>query len=283
MENSNLIGSSDDIESEVAYLEGLNAAIASVSEQMKNTWIKETVAQRYIRINDLVFEKFDGIVQAGPFKGMKIPKASTWTYNHTAQMILGLYEKSVHDVLFRSEFLDRRTFIDVGAADGYYLIGLCLSGRMDQAYGFEIVANSRDAISRNAKINNQRQKIAIKGIADYDSMTSLLDCIEMSNVILLVDIEGGEFDFLCEELLSLLKECVIVIEVHNWIDNFEDKYRQFLKHAKRLFKIEALRQTSIDFERLNLLPEFPDDNRFLLMSEGRPCLMRYLVLSPKEK
>ncbi|MDC0569931.1 hypothetical protein OAO64_01250, partial [Gammaproteobacteria bacterium] len=166
--------------------------------------------------------------------------------------------------------------------DGYYLIGLCLSGRMDKAYGFEIVADSRDAISKNAKINGQNHKIVTREIADLASLKNLSSSVEMSDVVVLVDIEGSEFDLLSKDVLHLLKECVIVIEVHNWIDNFEDKYRCFLNNAMKHFKIEVLRQTTIDFEKLDLLPEFPDDNRYLLMSEGRPCLMRYLTLSPKE-
>ena len=119
--------------------------------------------------------------------------------------------------------------------------------------------------------------------ADFNSLTNLSVTVDMSDVIVLVDIEGSEFDLLSEQMLDLLKECVIVIEVHNWVDNFEDKYRQFLNNAMNHFNIEVLRQTKIDFERLDLLPELPDDNRYILMSEGRPCLMRYLVLSPREK
>ena len=128
-----------------------NKLIISTTREQKEAWRKETLPERYNRLNKLLHQQFRGIVQNGPFKGMQIPWNTTWSYNHTGQMILGIYETPVVNFLLESRFKSRDYFIDIGAADGYYPIGLTMCGRIQQAVAFEINPKSRKAIETNAK------------------------------------------------------------------------------------------------------------------------------------
>ena len=273
----------DQISSEVDYFTKLNSKMDLISGEAKDGWRAETIPERYLRLNKLIYQKFGGIIQSGPFEGMRIPKTSSWLYPHTAQMLLGIYETSVHDVLFDDRFSSRKTFIDIGAADGYYPIGLCLSGRMDEAIAFEISADSRGAIEQNAISNHQQAKISIYEEANLDTLADLRKKFGMDDAIVLVDIEGSEFKLLSKEVLFQLQGSVIIIEVHNWIENFSSQYQAFLEDANCYFQVEKLIQRSIDLRKMDLISEFPDDNRYLIMSEGRPCLMRFLLLTPRIK
>ena len=85
----------------------------------------------------------------------------------------------------------------------------------------------------------------------------------------------------CLIVLEKLLHSTIVIEIHNWINDFEHRYFAFLESAFNLFKVEVLSPVSRDIHKYQELRDFTDDNRLLLVSERRPCQMRFLKLSPK--
>lgn len=268
------------IEEEAAYFHRINQMM-NVSREQKLAWSKETISERYQRINDLIFHRFNGVIQNGPFTGMLVQKNSTWKYSHVGQMILGVYESIVLEALFSDRFLDRNYFVDIGAADGYYPIGLTKSGRISQAFAFEISPESRKSIIENATRNGVIEKIDVQSLADYKTIKQLSEKIDFKKSIFLIDIEGAEFELLSREMLSLIRDSVIIIEIHNWIEGFLEKYRYFLRNAAEYFSIEVIPYKSVDMKKLEAISDFPDDNRFILLSEGRPCLMRYLLLTPK--
>lgn len=268
------------IKEEAAYFNRINQMM-NVSAEQKLVYSKETISERYQRINDLIFNRFNGVIQNGPFAGMLVQKNSTWKYSHVGQMILGVYESLVLEALFSDRFRNRKYFVDIGAADGYYPIGLTKCGRISQAFAFEISPESRKSIIDNATTNGVIEKIDVQGLADYKIIKLLSKKIDFKKTIFLIDIEGAEFDLLSREMLSLIRDSVVIIEVHNWIEGFLEKYSDFLSDASEYFSLDVMRYKSVDMKKLEAISDFPDDNRFILLSEGRPCLMRYLLLTPK--
>ena len=104
----------------------------------------------------------------------------------------------------------------------------------------------------------------------------------LKNSIILIDIEGAEFKLLNKQTLALMKEATIIIEVHNWIENFEEMYRKFLIEASEFFQFERIRSLPRNFNGFEEeLRFYTDENRVLLFSESRPCQMRFLKLVPK--
>lgn len=269
-----------DIDSELRYFAAINEASARVTPEMKAAYRRETVAERIQRVGALVYERFDGIVQQGHFAGMRIAHETSWRHPHFAQMVLGVYEQPVTDVLFSPRFADRRVFINVGAADGYYAVGMCHARRMDRAHAFEVNDDGRALIAANAARHGVAHQISVHGAATPEALAALLRDVRPSDAVALVDVDGYEFELLSERILSDYRNCVFVIEIHNWIDDFLSRYRTFLVDAARYFEIQTLSATVRDVDPLSLLADLPDDNRYLLLSEGRPCLMRHLVLSP---
>ena len=74
----------------------------------------------------------------------------------------------------------------------------------------------------------------------------------------------------------------MIIEIHNWIDGFENKYPLLLKNLARFFDIAIIAPSERNTQNIELLQSYTDDNRLLVSSERRPCLMRFLHLTPKE-
>ena len=96
---------------------------------------------------------------------------------------------------------------------------------------------------------------------------------------MLCDIEGAEFDLLNESCLDRLSEATILIEIHNWIEDFRFKYHNFLENVAQRFDIELLERSGLPNQLFPELRGYTDDNRMLMLSEGRPNIMRYLLLS----
>jgi hypothetical protein len=104
---------------------------------------------------------------------------------------------------------------------------------------------------------------------------------DLKNSITLIDIEGGEFDFLNMATLNLLSSSLVFIEIHNWVENFLSRYATLLRDAEALFQIEVVSPVERNTAGISELRDFTDDNRLLLTSERRPCLMRFLKLTSR--
>ena len=99
--------------------------------------------------------------------------------------------------------------------------------------------------------------------------------------LVLIDIEGGEFDFLTDDVLELFCSCTLLIEIHNWIDDFLERYSDLLSRLGRIFEVSVVERIERPTLHIPELRDFTDDNRLLLTSERRPCVMRFLRLDPK--
>jgi len=222
-----------------------------------------------------------GVVGYGPLKGLKLTDNAWWGAPDKASMLLGLYEQELLQALTSKPLTERSYFIDIGAADGYYGIGLVAGGFYKKSFCFEICQKGRDTIRKNAEINHVSEKVEIFGEANHSLCQKIpQDCI--NDAVVLVDIEGGEFDVISAEFLEIFKGAYILIEIHNWIDDFEEKYFRLLSDASKYFSIDVVKPVARDLTQFSELNGFTDDNRYLICSEGRPNVMRFLRLIPRE-
>lgn len=193
-------------------------------------------------------------------------------------MILGVYEAEVLNEICSSEHQTKRHFVDLGAADGFYAVGGLLSKRFDHAHCFEMTTSGQDAIRRNAKINNVEGQLTIFGKAGpifYEEQK----ISEWTKVFMLCDVEGAEFDIFSTDTLRAIRGSTVVIEIHNWVEDFWEKYEALLCRAAQFFTLDTLSSVTVNLPQLPYLRSMHDDNRALIRSEGRPNVMRYLKLS----
>jgi hypothetical protein len=225
------------------------------------------------------FEKqFGGRIAYGPFKGTLLPANSSWSRADRAAMIFGLYEQEV-----LNSILDRppscRTFVDIGAADGYYPVGVLTAGHYDRAIAFEATEAGRACIAEAAKRNGVDGVTDIRGIADKDSLAAL--AAGLAEAMIVMDIEGAEFDLLDGETIAAFQKHRFVIELHDF--QFPDgaERREALRaRLSRHFKITTLRTGARDPSAFPELHDLPDADRWAICSERRPRLMQWWRLDP---
>jgi hypothetical protein len=102
--------------------EGLPVAVNSASSYIKfKLGSQRQIYNRREQLKDEMIKLFDSTVAYGPFKGLKF-SLDAWWGRERASMILGLYEQEVLESLTNIP-KKYKTFIDLGAADGYRSIG----------------------------------------------------------------------------------------------------------------------------------------------------------------
>lgn len=266
------------IKKEIEYFKPMLRRQNEASQAIMQAWRKETVAQRLQRISLETYDLCEGKVLHGLFSGLQLNRDTWWGKSDLGAQCLGLYEKEVLDVISAKGPFDN--FLDIGAADGYYAVGLLLSKMAKRAICFEISEVGQRAIKANWVINERPGKIAIHGEANEQSIVAVAKKLS-DNTLVLIDVEGFEFQLLSQEVIAALGRYTVIIEIHNWVDGFEKKYSALLKDLDRCFDIAIIPPSERNTQNIELLRSYTDDNRLLVSSERRPCLMRFLCLMPK--
>lgn len=228
-----------------------------------------------------LLEEYGRIVKNGYFKGMKLGRLA-WGARDAGPMILGTYEHQVQSVIMNSP--ERyKVFVDIGAADGFYAIGLVLNGRFDEAVCFESNSKSRISILENAKENGVENKVSIHGTAERDFHTQLTAKLGLNpkEMLFLIDIEGGEFEILDPEIFKALQKSMFVIEIHRTPRDFQEKYALLVENASIFFDIETIYSSSSSSDFHQAMENWADEDRQIVISEGRRYQMEWIVLTPK--
>jgi hypothetical protein len=150
-------------------------------------------------------------VQSGPFKGML-------TYDcHIGSpyvpRLLGIYEKELHFIIEQWIVSLWDHIIDVGAAEGYYAVGLAMKCPKTRVTAFEMEKAGQEAISLHAKDNKVQDRIRICGRCDPAELRKAIKLNEKTLII--VDVEGYEIDLLDVDQIPELMHCSILAELHD--------------------------------------------------------------------
>jgi hypothetical protein len=183
-------------------------------------------------------------VAYGPFKGLRMSAQNVWSSSDSGSMLLGLYEQEVLNILSLIGKPDR-TFVNLGASDGYYGIGVLAAGLYGHSYCYELNENSRHLIQETATLNNVSEKITVFGKAEkgfYNQIPS--DRIDKTT--LPIDIEGGDLDII-DKVFS--KHCHLRISLSNFTHGspiFNQRFRASLSKVRTpMMSLSSLQATEI--------------------------------------
>jgi hypothetical protein len=158
----------------------------------------------------VLLREFRGCIAAGPFHGMRY--LQTASGSALAPKLLGSYECELHPALL--ELLERRprTFIDVGAAEGYYAVGVPFLARARGLHSYAVDIDS-DAIVNVGRL------AALNGLSEQVRCAQSLDAaLEQADfgpsALLMCDVEGDELSLLDPAARPALYACDLVVELH---------------------------------------------------------------------
>ena len=237
------------------------------------------VAHARRNISERIRLHYGNTIAHGPFRGLKLVEDAHWGSADLGGMILGLYEQEILNDLSR---LGRkpRCFIDLGAADGYYGLGVLHGELFEKSYCFEITEKGREVIARNAALNGLQDRVTILGEATPDFHSQIAP-EDLDDALLLVDIEGAEFDIVTAATFQAFAKSTVIIEIHEWYPDIQDRLSRLLQQASAT---HTARRFSTGARDLSVFPELKvinDNERWLLCSEGRPYLMSWYRFDPR--
>jgi hypothetical protein len=221
-------------------------------------------------------------VVAGPFRGMRL-ELSPLSGRHLLGYILGSQELELRDAVASIAGRGYRTILNVGAADGYYAVGLALRLPQARVEAFEGLPEFHPLIARSAARNGVVDRLAIHGYCTTATLREQLGTATAPTLIVM-DIEGGEVELLDLDANPLLAHADILVETHD----------AFIAHATETLVARFSATHEIDRYRAQprTLDDFPADFLPLfrrlfprlavdLLDERRTGVQRWLFLTAK--
>lgn len=157
---------------------------------------------------------YGDVVHKGPFKSMKYPSGAYACCRF--QKIVGSYEHELHPLLqmliAKGQY---QHIINVGAADGYFSVGMALAVPEAKVVAFEMSDYSRELLERVTKLNDVQSRVQIRGRCDPAQLQALAGEIDPRKTLLICDVDGYEVELLVKGGVSWLREADILVELHD--------------------------------------------------------------------
>jgi precorrin-6B methylase 2 len=235
---------------------------------------------RKMQLSNQIGMLLGSTVKYGPFTGLCLENQHSWLSFNRGNMLLGLYEKEVVSNIVTSS-QQKDYFIDIGAADGYFALGVLVGKLFEHSYCFESTSKGQQLITKNAVKNNLINQISVFGKAEIDFLSNIPQS-HIKNSVVLIDIEGGDFNLLTEDTLEKLSGAHVIIELHHmFLQNGLEILSNLRERVEKWFKIEILETASRDLSKISEISKWSDTDRWIMCSEGRPMAPIWWKLTPK--
>ncbi len=223
-------------------------------------------------------------IKSGLFAGMCY--GSNAVGSSLMPKLLGTYEKELTGAIGQLPVFD--IAIDVGAAEGWYAVGLLYRKKTRAVVAFELAGEGRKICRENAERNGVAGQIQIKGGCTAGDLQSLLRACQekRQRVLIISDCEGFEKELFSAETINLCALAWLIIETHELQAPSGREYLvQNLQASHAVTRIQRARRTRDDIQLppggwLPWLLKLPFLHRFV-MSERRGPGNEWLVAIPK--
>jgi hypothetical protein len=221
-----------------------------------------------------------GRVMSGPFQGLAYAEGSygsTWM-----PKLLGTYEAELQETL---ETLLRETFdvaVVVGAAEGYYAVGLASRPEISRVVAFEPSVAGRTLMNRMIERNQLGNKIEVNALCDVGRLKQAL--VHAQRPFVVMDIEGAEAILLDPLQVDDLKRCAILVELHELaVPGVSELVRARFEPTHHIDEIQARSRTLQDFPMPlpGLYGSLRAGAAIQAMSERRVPNMSWLSMTPR--
>src|SRR5215472_6791835 len=218
-----------------------------------------------------------GRVMSGPFAGMRYLEesfASAWS-----PKLLGTYEMELAPIIEAAIARRPQCIIDIGAAEGYYAVGLAWRVPEARVRAFEVSEVGRKLLTDLARKNGVADRCDVQG---YCTLELLGDVLQAGAYTLLIcDVEGAEFAILDPSALPELARADVLVELHPWgHERSTERMRELFQNTHEIEEIGTRLRLPAD------LPpgaHFPASCAAALMDEMRPCEMVWLWLRSRSR
>ena len=242
------------------------------------------LGEKLDKLENEIMKISNNLVLNGHYKDTYLSCKTNWKSRDNCSKLLGIYESQVQDKIIQEQKKNNLiNIVNFGAADGYHILGLIKKGYFENGYAFEIDKITKNYLEENINKNNLDGKIKTFFEANFDIIFKNISDNDLKKTLFLIDIEGQEFELLNENILKRLMHSYLLIENHDFIQPNKNLTNIFQQNIKRFFNIEIIEYSSKNPFQINLLKNFSEIDKWLMMNEGRPQTMHWIYLTPKHK
>ncbi len=215
------------------------------------------------------------VVSAGPFAGLRYVPKTVVRVSFAAKLV-GAYEAQLHSFIERLIAGRPATVINIGAAEGYYAVGMARRLPNARVVAFELDPWERRRCRALAAANGAAGRMTTLGRCTTPALKPHVD----SRTAVLCDCEGAELDLLDPEAIPALRGAAVLVELH-------DLYGKPISTAvpgrfEATHDVQVIRSDSsrdpADYPALSTLE--PGD-RARVLDEYRPVEMAWALMLPR--
>lgn len=221
-----------------------------------------------------------GRVVGGPFRGLQYINEAAGSA--LAPKLLGTYEMELHPIIEAIVARQPTCIIDIGAAEGYYAVGMAMRLPACRVIAFESELYGQELLRQLATANGVADRIEIHGHCTPETLQKCM-AANASDLVIVCDVEGAELSLLDPSQTPKLAHCSILVELHPVV---EKKIKSiFFSRFRSSSKIKTLSS------RTRVIQDFPasipysvnDAQKLACMDEVRPQRMDWLWMEPKNR
>lgn len=223
------------------------------------------------RIREAVVRPSGFRVQSGPFAGMSyigdVPAEEA-----LVPRLLGCYESELH--LPIEQFLAERydTVIDIGSSEGYYAVGFALRSPGTRVYAFDTDEDMQRRCREMARLNRVEDRVTVGG----ECTPSVIEDHAAGRTLVISDCEGGEIDVLDPSLAPVLRECDLLVEVHDlFVPGASGVMRARFEPTHDIFVVKSMMQ---DERRYPQVQRLRGADRAVALDERRVEPMEWFMM-----
>jgi hypothetical protein len=165
---------------------------------------------KHITIPQIYYaSRLEKTVHSGPFKGLKYINSATGSV--ILPKLIGTYESELHFIWDEIRKEKYESFIDVGAAEGYYVAGCgkYIFNDKTQIKAFELTSSGQRKIRKMIALNDIKN-VSVFGKCDLENLKYELNG---KTCFLLMDVEGTEMQLLDTTKIDF-NHTDILVELH---------------------------------------------------------------------
>lgn len=214
----------------------------------------------------------------GPFAGMKYIQGAVGSAY--VPKLLGIYERELNSRIEQACALNFPLIVDIGAAEGYYAVGLARRNPNARIIAFEMEQKGQDALKKMALLNDVASRVEIRGKCELADLQEALRSAERSLII--CDVEGYEEVLLDPDAIPELCRTHLLVEMHDFIypgvsDRIAERFRETHK-AHRIWQ-ETRSRSDLPYRTFGTAI-LPRSYLRWAVSEWRPVQMSWLWMEP---
>ena len=212
-------------------------------------------------------------VVAGPFAGLRF--APDVDLSGQLPKMLGSYESELHADIEKLISLAFGTVVNIGAADGYYAVGMAMRLPRCNVIAFEMEDKRRQYCEDTVLLNHVGARVTVFGKCDWRTLAAL----PMDGALLVVDCEGAELDILSEEMVPRLTNAWLVIELHDALR--PGCSRVLWQRFRETHDMKFIAAKPRDAESFPALNGLRPRQKLLALDEHRLGIQEWAVMTPK--